>query len=204
MKKKNILSIYLELCIILLLYIILPLLRTPNNLNTTISPDSLQVLVESTIGSIILIFLSARRIHLPHLYAFSMRSVKASIIVLASMLIVRALFVTFFPPFSLPVFHASFIAVFSVFSAAFFEELLFRVYTFSLLEILVPHMHIAKAISILIFAGAHYYQGMIGITHSAIQAIILTYAFCKQRNVVTVTMAHAMYNIIVLEEFFLK
>jgi membrane protease YdiL (CAAX protease family) len=78
------------------------------------------------------------------------------------------------------------------------EELFFRAYLLTRFSQLALPAGIAVALSTLLFAGGHLYQGWAGPTVAAVQGLYFSFLFLKYKNVHRLAIAHGLYNTAVL------
>jgi membrane protease YdiL (CAAX protease family) len=81
---------------------------------------------------------------------------------------------------------------------AFAEELVMRGYLLTRLERLLRSTGLAILVTAALFASYHVYQGTIGLAGAAAMGLVYGIAFCLQRRLWPVCIAHAMWNFIVM------
>ena len=89
------------------------------------------------------------------------------------------------------------ILVFSCFTTAYLEESFFRFYLLSKQEEMGIGPHRAILISSLLFSSCHIYEGPWGFLNAALSGIVLAVIFLKFHSLHGISVAHALYNIVV-------
>jgi membrane protease YdiL (CAAX protease family) len=89
------------------------------------------------------------------------------------------------------------ILVLSCFSTAYLEESYFRFYLLSKREEMGLGQHRAVLVSTLLFAFCHVYEGPWGFLNAALSGVLLAFIFLRFRSLHGISIAHAMYNILV-------
>ena len=220
MKKK---LIFIELLIIFSYFIIPPMLKSPSSTLSTTLQFSIFMLFYVAIAIILTVqfFLSKPPLHKP-IFKLLLASIftiillfatASSIIVLTSLLgeksipqkITISFPTTFFDFLNL---------LLAIFSAAFYEEAIYRVFLpFALITLLSKdntinkHYHIAiEVFSILCFALGHRYLGLAAVINAVICGIILRFCFLYTQNPLYSTISHSIYNVlaVILSSLFVK
>ncbi len=78
------------------------------------------------------------------------------------------------------------------------EELFFRAYMLTRLRQTGVAFPAAVAVSTVLFAVGHLYQGLLGLAFAAVIGVILAIAFRRRRSVHPIGLAHAGYNFLTL------
>jgi membrane protease YdiL (CAAX protease family) len=81
---------------------------------------------------------------------------------------------------------------------AFAEELVMRAYLITRLERLLSSTWRAVAVTTVLFASCHIYQGIAGTISAAASGLVLAIFFCWLRRLWPVCLAHALHNILVI------
>jgi membrane protease YdiL (CAAX protease family) len=89
------------------------------------------------------------------------------------------------------------ILTFSCLSSAYLEESFFRFYLLSKREEMKLGPHRAVLISTLMFSCCHIYEGPWGFLNAALSGILLALVFLRYKSLHGVSLAHALYNILV-------
>lgn len=76
------------------------------------------------------------------------------------------------------------------------EELLVRSYLITRLELLLESTGLAVVVAAMIFAGYHFYQGLLGAHGALVFGLIMGIGYCKLRRIWPLVLAHTFYNII--------
>jgi membrane protease YdiL (CAAX protease family) len=78
------------------------------------------------------------------------------------------------------------------------EELFFRAYLLTRFTELGLAFPIAAAVSTVLFASGHVYQGWGGILYAVMHGILFSFAFSKKKNLHILALSHGLYNFTVL------
>lgn len=95
-------------------------------------------------------------------------------------------------------------AMFSAAAAAFLEEGYFRAYLIPRLQKTGAGVRESAAVSVLLFALCHIYEGPWGVLNSAAAGAVLSFFFIRYRSFYGVALAHALYNVCVYIVTFLS
>ena len=89
------------------------------------------------------------------------------------------------------------VLVISCFCAAYLEESYFRFYLLSKREDMGIGPNRAILFSTLLFSVCHVYEGPWGFLNAALSGVVLAYIFLRFRSLHGISIAHALYNILV-------
>ena len=85
----------------------------------------------------------------------------------------------------------------SCFSTAYLEESYFRMYLLSKRKEMGIGPHRAILLSTLLFSFCHVYEGPWGFLNAALSGVVLAFVFVRFQSLHGVSIAHALYNILV-------
>jgi membrane protease YdiL (CAAX protease family) len=100
----------------------------------------------------------------------------------------------FLPPAAV---HSWVILVLSCLSGAYLEESFFRFYLLSKREEMGLGPHRAVLVSTLMFSLCHIYEGPWGFLNAALSGVLLAFIFLRFKSLHGISIAHALYNIVV-------
>jgi len=89
------------------------------------------------------------------------------------------------------------VLVFSCIFSAYLEESFFRFYLLSKRTEMKLSPHMAVIISTLLFSFCHVYEGPWGFLNAVLSGVILAIIFLRFKSLHGISIAHAMYNILV-------